>query len=326
MLTRSAQGLYWIGRYLKRVEHISRLMELQMNALVDCTWDQIHFGWLRLFNHLKTAPQNEELINWKQHGDTWGLTDSFALADELSFSLDNKSSIRSCFTMGRENARQMRHCISSEMWICLNNAYFEIRDLTIEDIWTKDPMQFYANCVQEVNTFMGVCAATLYRDERWEFLQIGRLIEHAQLMLALMLFQKKSADDAEFQDLEHYDWWSLLHCFQADEAYQHYFGAKIQPDRVMNMLVADRLLPNSIDFSLSQIADRLTELGVAPANRSGAMANRFIGRLVALVRYEWPDADNETRMLTLAESLAVKLHDHIAAAWFNYEVDDSVRI
>ena len=139
--------------------------------------------------------------------------------------------------MGRENARQMRHCISSEMWICLNKAYFEIRDLSIEDIWTKDPMQFYANRVQDVNTFMGVCAATLYRDERWEFLQIGRLIEHAQLMLALMSFQNKSTDSVEFEDLEHYDWWSLLHCFQADEAYQHYFGAKIQPEHVMNMLV-----------------------------------------------------------------------------------------
>ena len=85
MLARSAHGLYWIGRYLKRVEHTSRLMELQMNALVDCTWDQIHFGWLRLFRHLKTAPHNEELVNWEEHGDSWGLTDSFALADELSF-------------------------------------------------------------------------------------------------------------------------------------------------------------------------------------------------------------------------------------------------
>ena len=93
----------------------------------------------------------------------------------------------------------------------------------------------------------------------------------------------------------------------------------------MNMLVTDQLLPNSIDFSLNQIAERLSALGEAPSNRHGAMANRFIGRLVALVRFEWPDAENKTRMLTLAESLALKLHDHIAAAWFNYEVDDSVR-
>ncbi len=311
-----------MGRYLKRAEHISRLMEIQMSALIDRPWEQIHFGWSRMFEHLKITPQHGDLNNWMGFDTQWTLTDSFALSDELTFDRANLSSILSCFERGRENARQMRHCISSEMWLGLNRSYFRVRDLSIEAIWTQDPKQFYADMVQDVNTFMGICAGTLYRDERWEFLQIGRQIEQSQLMSALMLFQARLHEDRTYGDLELYDWWSLLHGFQVDEAYQTLYGGKVDPDLVMNMLVTDSRLPNSIEFAVSQAASRLSELGDAPGQKSGALANRFAGRLISLLRYEWPDATNKIRMLNLVETLAHKLHEHISSGWFSYVVHD----
>lgn len=326
MLARSAQGLYWMGRYLKRVEHVSRLMEVQVNALVDQTWDQVHYGWERLFTHLKTSSPTVLQDSPQRQLDSWSLTDSFILADDLTFSTTNPASIMNCFIRGRENARQMRHCISTEMWLSLNRSYFRLRDLRIDDIWQRDPHYFYASVVQDISTFMGVCSATLYRDERWEFLHIGRLIEQAQLMSSLLIFQMVAPTMESLRDQEHYDWKSLLHGFQADQPYQSKFGVKVNPDHVLNMLVTDEILPNSIEHSLSQIYSRLDELGDAPDRKNGALAKRFAGRLVSVLRYEWPDAGDKRRILSLVESLTFKLHNHLSTAWFNYEVNDNTRI
>ena len=326
MLSRSAQGLYWIGRYLKRAEHISRLMEQQIAALVDRPLSHIYFGWARLYSHLRVSSPVAALRDWSKEADGWGLADSFTLADDLTFTRSNEYSICSCFEMGRENARQIRHCVSSEMWICLNRSYQHMRDQHIEDIWATDPQQFYADVVQDVNTFMGVASATLYRDEGWEFLQIGRMIEHAQLMCSLLVFQTTESSEEKYGDLENYDWSSLLHCFQADEAYQHYFGLNIQASNVLNMLVTDKKLPNSVYFSLEQIGTRLSELGDAPGKRNGATANRFAGRLTSVLNYEWPDTEDKKRMIVLLENLSMRLHEYISSAWFNYEIDDTARI
>ncbi len=326
MLSRSAQGLYWIGRYLKRAEHFSRLMELQIGALIDRPIAHIHFGWERIYANLSNTSMVGGDRDWSDEEERWGLADSFTLADDLTFVRANDYSIVSCFEMGRENARQIRHCVSSEMWLCLNKAYFRIRNQHIEDIWVMNPQHFYADMVQDVNTFMGVASATLYRDEGWEFLQIGRMVEHTQLMCALLLFQTADSTKERHQELEDYDWWSLLHCFQADEAYQRYFGLQIEPNDVLNMLVTDGRLPNSIYFSLDQIVEHFQVLGEAPGTRSGARANRYAGRLISLLQYEWPDSNEQQRILTLAQNLALRLHEHMAAAWFNYEFDDSTRV
>ena len=325
MLARSAHGLYWMGRYLRRVEHVSRLMEVQVNALVDQTLEQIHFGWQRLFSHLKMAIPTAVLEDEYRKQEDWSFTDSFILTDDLTFNPDNPTSIINCFLKGRENARQMRHCISTEMWLSLNRTHFRLEGLTIDSIWQRDPQLFYAEMVQHISTFMGVCAATLYRDERWEFLQIGRYIEHAQLMASLLIYQAKASFMENYDELDGYDWKSLLDCFQADQPYQNRYGVKVDSAHVMNMLVTDPILPNSIDHSVDQIHMRLDGLGEAPAQKSGALAQRFAGRLVALLRYEWPDAEDKRRLLTLVENITYKFHEHLSNAWFHYEVNDSAR-
>ena len=326
MLSRSAQGLYWMGRYLERVEHVSRLMELQVSALVDRPVQDIHFGWWRLYNHLRVDPPLGALQEWSEEEEEWQMVDSFALTDDMTFTRTNEHSIYACFEAARENARQIRHCVSFEMWICLNKSYFRIRDQSIEDIWTHTPQQFYADLVEDVSTFMGVAAGTLYRDEGWDFLQIGRMIEHAQLMCSLLAVQLNAKTNSDATNVRDYLWSSLLSCFSADEAYQHYYGMKMDPENVLDMLVTDVRLPNSVFFSLDQISSRIQSLGDAPSRKTGALADRFAGRLTSLFKYEWPDAEEKARMLTLAESFARRLHEQISSAWFNYEVEDTSRI
>ena len=187
MLSRSAQGLYWLGRYLERADHLCRLLRLQVEALVDRPISEIHFGWSRIYTGLGQQPPWGDFE--ADESDDYTLADSYTLAGDLTFERDNPNSVRNCLALGRENARQVRHCISAEMWTCLNLAWLRIRDLDIEDIWKISPESFYAETSQEINTFTGVADATMYRDEGWHFMRFGWFIERTQLLVALLLAQ-----------------------------------------------------------------------------------------------------------------------------------------
>ena len=207
------------------------------------------------------------------------------------------------------------------MWTCLNVAYIRINDLSIEDIWMSTPHRFYAETVREVNTFMGVAAATMYRNEGWQFLQIGRNVEQVQLMTSLLSIQSADTQTWPLDGSRDFEWLSLLHSYHADEAYQQYHGMKMRPLLVLDMMVADERLPNSVIFATEQIRTRLQELGDAPG-KSGEVAGRFVGRLSSLIRYEWPDAEDRARMLSLANSFSYRLHEQISEGWFDYDVDE----
>ena len=170
MLARNAEGLYWTGRYVERTSHLCRLLGEQMETLVDRPIREIDFGWRRIYSALRRQPPGPA-IGFGGLDDDFTLADSFALADDLTFERSNPDSVWNCFASGRENARQMRHCITGEMWTCLNLAYLRLRELNINDIWKTAPESFYTAVSRDVDTFLGVAERTMYRDDRWRFLQ-----------------------------------------------------------------------------------------------------------------------------------------------------------
>ena len=240
MLARSAQGLYWMGRYLERAEHLCRLLRLQTGALVDRPPREICFGWSRIYGSLNRQPPGDTL---EVGDDFFTLADSYTLADDLTFERSNPDSVWSCFALGRENARQMRHCISAEMWTRLNLAYLRIQKLSIQDIWGT-PESFYDETVAEIATFAGVAAATMYRDQGWSFLQLGRFIERAQLSTSLLLTQIE-ADSTTAEESEA-DWTSLLRAYHAFEAYDRSYSVEVRPRQVLDLLATDPMLPDSL--------------------------------------------------------------------------------
>ena len=230
--------------------------------------------------------------------DDFTLADSYTLAGDLTFERSNPDSVRNCFALGRENARQMRHCISAEMWTCLNLAWLRIRDLDIEDIWKDSPESFYARTTREIETFAGVAEATMYRDEGWRFMRLGLFIERAQLLAALLLAQ--IATERALDTAPETGWTSLLRAVRAFDAYRSRYGVEVRPDRVLELLATDPQLPGSLYRSLEALASELAAIGPAPDARSGAAAERLAGRLCALIRYEWPDGGDQAALLARA--------------------------
>ena len=318
MLARSAQGLYWLGRYLERTGHLCRLLRLQTEALVDRPLREIHFGWSRLYNSVDRQPPGGslELLG----SDDFTLADSYTLADDLTFERSNPASVWSCLALGRENARQMRHCISAEMWTSLNLSYLRVQELTIQDIWVASPESFYAETAAEIDTFAGVAAATMYRDDGWRFMQLGQCIERAQLMVALLLAQLTAAGMSE--ESADADWASLLRAYHAFEVYNRRYSVEVQPGQVLDLLATDPLLPASLCRSIDMAAAELTAIGPGPNDRSSGATQRLASRLSALVQYDWPDREDREGLLRQVDEHCRELHRLVTVTYFDYPLDD----
>ena len=348
MLARSAQGLYWMGRYLERADHLCRLLRLQTEALVDRPIVEIYNGWNRIYTALDRQPPGigPDVLPgsayqangdagvlqvmgvpgsraWQSSGgDEYTLADSYTLADDLTFERSNPGSVYSCFSLGRENARQMRHCISAEMWRSINLAYLRIQQVNILDIWNSSPEAFYLDLDSDIDNFMGVAAATMYRDEGWHFTQLGRFIERAQLAIALFLAQIEmfSLSYSGAAEGSESDWITLLRAYHAIEAYNRTYSVEILPSQVLDLLVADPLLPDSLCRSLDVAASELTAIAPGPDADADAAARRLAGRLAAMARYEWPDSSDRERLLRHINNYCLELHNLVSTAYFDYAV------
>ncbi len=307
-----------MGRYLARAEHASRLLELQTAALVDRPVRDIYFGWARIYHSLGRLPPGGDLDLWDS-SEEFTLADSYTLTDDLTFERSNPGSIWSCFALGRENARQMRHCISGEMWTMLNRAYLRIQDLRIQDIWNS-PQSFFVEMAAEIYTFAGVAAATMYRNEGWRFMELGKAVERSQKSTRLFLTQLAAAkgrdDDADS------DWITLLRIYHALGAYNRTYSVEVEPGPSLDLLVSDPLLPDSLIRSLERAEAELEGIGLGPNVELGSSTQRIAGRLTALIRYERLDREDSTAFLRQADEYCRELHDLVTSAYFDYPIRD----
>ncbi len=318
MLSRSAQGLYWMGRYLERAEFLCRMLRLQTEALVDRPIREIHFGWTRIYAGINREPPVGGLE--PQANDDYTLADSYTLADDLTFERTNPDSVWNCFAQGRENARQMRHRISGELWTSFNLAYLRLRQMTIQDIWQPSPEGFYAGMIAEMGMFSGVAAATMYRDQGWRFMQLGRFLERAQMSSSLFLSQLDA--DSRTEEFSEGDWTSLLRLYHAFEAYDRRYSIEVHPGQVLNLLTTDPLIPDSLCRSLDRTASDLASIGPGPNTRAGGALSRLAGRMTALIHYDWPDSEDRPELLRQVSQYCRELHNLLTAAYFEYPVDD----
>ena len=318
MLSRSALGVYWMGRYLERAQHGCRLIADQFETMKDRPVDEIDKSWRRLYQGLRRVPVGGELGS-NLDDEQFMLVDAFTLADDLTFEPGNPDSIRNSLSAARENARQVRNVVDEDLWSCLNLVYLNIRDIEIADIWKDRPSEFYRRTEDAVRTFFGIAESTMYRDDRWHFLQLGRFVERAQLLAGLIGAQLAVYPVSGPQSDP--DWQSLLRICAAQESYGQLHSLRFEPASVVDFLVADPQLSRSIRYALARTCEALDAVSAGRPLR--VEAGRRAGRLAALIDYDWPNrdlADDEaTRAMLLEFGDSCRLlHDDIDAAYFSY--------
>ena len=307
-----------MGRYFERTGHLCRLLRWQVESLVDRPIREIHFGWYRIYGSLgRPIPGADgQLVGGE---DDYMLVDSFALADDLTFERTNVDSVWSGFSLGRENARQMRHCLSAEVWTNLNRAYLRFRKLRIEDIWKTAPETFYEGIAYDIDALSGAADATMYHDDAWRFLRMGRFNERAQLTISLILAH--IAATRKTGDSLNDDWSSLLRVCQAVDVYRRRYGTAIRPDLVLDLLVTDERLPQSLTCGIDAVAEEIATIKAGPGPSAEAL--RLARSLADTVRRDWPghpDLERRERILVEVRQACRTLHGLVVDAYVSYPV------
>lgn len=305
MLSRVADSLFWMSRYLERAEHTARVMNVQLNLMLERGAETDDRHWERVLRSL--GIENEKDLQ------------AFAFAQSLLHSTSSPSSIVSCMSSARENARQVREQISSEMWERLNRLFHEVKDAD-EDGDARDFLQAIKEGVQ---LFQGVTDSTMTHAEGWQFIQAGRHLERA-VAVAMLVGVHFEEFQAAWGDLEPLEWIGLLQSCTAFEAYCKAYTAELRPDRVAEFLVLNPVFPHSVRFSADALAAALKQIGGEVSSRRSARVERIAGRMQATLAFGQIDeivSGGLPAYLDTVRRQCVQVHSALYQTYISYPVE-----
>jgi uncharacterized alpha-E superfamily protein len=282
MLSRVADSLYWMSRYLERAEHTTRLLDVNLNLMLDEPQTSADRRWQRVLQALG-APKEIEFQG-----------DAIALVRKLTFDAANHASVLACIISARENARHVREQISTEMWQRLNSLYLQVTrpqdELTDEALMeqSEGPTEFLQQVMEGVHQFQGVTDSTMSHGEGWQFIQVGRFMERASATAMLLeAYQPElwAKHDALPDSNEYLEWMGLLRSATAFEAYCKVYTADLAPDWILEFLLLDAEFPHSLRFSIDAMQHALEAVQDLSGGTRGDKLTRIAGRLRATLSY-----------------------------------------
>jgi uncharacterized alpha-E superfamily protein len=273
MLARVADSLYWMGRYAERAEHISRLCDVMLTATLDQNDAAVAIA--------RVALAAVDADAGRQPGP-------YDAAYGLVFDRDNEGSVVTSLSRARENARQVRDQITTEMWERLNLLHLRVQDSSAQPAFANASSAFLHGVIADLHLFKGAGEATMSHGEGWRFLLAGVYLERAQLIARLL--DVCFGDRAKGEPLEdHLAQMAVLRMACALEPYLRVYTAELQPRHLLQFLLFDEDFPRSIRFSTSRIEEHLTTL-VRRGEAAGPIGpDRLAARLSA--RLEFADMD-----------------------------------
>ncbi len=276
MLSRTAEDLYWMARYVERAESTARVLDVS--------------------NRMSLLPSvaGSESLHWRPAVEIGPAPEHFyARFDEataanviryMALDEDNPSSIYSCIRAARENARTDRTSLSSEMWESLNDTWLEIRDLTEEDLNRWGHRAFFDWIKERSHLFRGVSVGTLLHSDPFHFIRLGTFIERADntariidVKYHVLLPEEEEVGGA----VDYYQWGALLRSVSAFRAYRTIYRDTITPWRVAELLILRPDLPRSLHYCLERVSQTLDRL----ANYQPLECRRLAGEMHAGLRF-----------------------------------------
>jgi uncharacterized alpha-E superfamily protein len=286
MLSRVADSLYWMSRYLERAEHVTRLLDVNLNLMLDESQTSAERRWQRVIQALG-KPKD---IEWTG--------EPYALTQALIFDTGNKASILSCIIAARENSRHVREQISTEQWHRLNSLYLQVTGPEMQNnvealaAGATQPTEFLQSIMEAAHQFQGVTDSTMNHGEGWQFIQVGRYIERASA--TALLLEAYHGDLWELPERtaegnEYLDWMGLLRSATAFEAYCKVYTADLTPDRIFEFLLLDEEFPHSVRFSIDSLQCALDKIQGDSGKSRAEPLRRLIGRLQSSLNYSSVD-------------------------------------
>jgi uncharacterized alpha-E superfamily protein len=275
MLSRTADNLYWTGRYIERAENLARVLDVSCrNALLDLAGSSPESEWRDALASLGDPPQFGERECSLNETD---VTRFFAVDTE------SPCSIKFCVRAARENARALRTVISTEMWESINTTWLALRDLDEAGLRARGLREFFDWVKDRSHLFRGVTHGTTLHNDAFHFLRLGTFLERADNTARLLdtKFQSLEGMDANAAGATYYAWGSVLRQASAFRAYHQTYHDVITPERVAELLVLRLEMPRSLRFCAHQVVENLD----AVAGTRDLEAQRLAGELHASLRF-----------------------------------------
>lgn len=266
MLSRIAESLYWLGRYVERAEDTARILDVHYHLLLEDRWvDEMVAGRALLEVMGRPVPEAEGC-------------DSVMVTHALAFDKGYSGSIVRSLEDAWENARGARDAVSSEMWECVNATHEGLPSM-IEEVTGQMPHAFFGWVKERCAMLAGLSESTMSRDEGWRFLVVGRSLERVDMTARLL-----SARYGESWGQA--GWVTTLRCCSAYEAYLRTYQRAVDGSSASEFLVLDRLFPRSLYFSLRLAEACLAEIDPR-SGRAGVddAARRSLGRARAQIEF-----------------------------------------
>ncbi|MBI1309849.1 alpha-E domain-containing protein [bacterium] len=277
MLSRVADAIFWMSRYVERAENLARFIDVTINMQID-TPGQAGDQWEPLIN---ATGDHEEFK------ERYGEATARNVINFLTFDRDNPNSIVAVLRAARENARSIRETISSESWEQLNTFYHFVRDAANGDQIHKAPGDFFAEVKNRSHLLNGVTDGTMSHGEGWHFLNMGRLLERADKtsrILDVKYFTLLPRVEDVGSPIDYLQWSAVLRSVSGFETYRkRYHG--IDVEQIVEFLILDRDFPRAIKYCLIHADESLHEISGSLTGTFVNPAEQCLGRLRAELAY-----------------------------------------
>ena len=271
MLSRVAESIYWMSRYVERAENVARFIDVNLQLVLDAPEGQAQ-QWQPLVN--ATGDQEE-------FAERYGPATQENVLEFITFDPQNPNSILSCLQAARENARGVREVISSAMWQQLNKFYLMVKSAGSAPIDLDVATEFFQEVKLSSHLFTGITDATMTHGAAWHFSQIGRMLERADKtsrivdMKYYMLLRSPEEVGTPF---DHIQWGAVLRSASAFEMYCKRPG-RVSPAGVVEFLMLDREFPRSVQFCLRSARDSLYMISGTPPGTFRYAPEKLLGQL-----------------------------------------------
>ena len=276
MLSRVADSCFWLSRYLERAESSARILDVNVQLVLDLealSAPDANLHWGPILDTLEDRELFHEL-----HGAITG----DAVMEFVTFEKSNPNSILACVTLARENARTVREQISSEMWELINRLYLHLHGPTARASHRESPIGFYRSLVDSLHAFQGITDATMTHGEGWQFLQAGKFIERADSTSRVLDFKyhvllPQGEEVGGNVDLT--QWLAVLRSCSAMEAYFKLSHGRVTSWDIAEFLVLHDSFPRSIRFCVDALDIAIHNISGSDRGHFGNEAERLSGML-----------------------------------------------
>jgi uncharacterized alpha-E superfamily protein len=320
MLSRVADSLYWMSRYLERAENTARQLDVTMSLMLDTASATAETRWQRMI----AALGNPAGLDWSDGPD--------AMVGKLVFDAVNPASVTYCVSAARENARQIREEISTEQWQRLNRLYHQMHAPRAQTYFSSSINDALASIIDGIHLFQGVGDSTMIHGQGWQFIRLGCYLERAYATATLLeVYQPElfSAHEREYTGHQYLELVGLLRCCTAFEAYCQVYTADLSPGRILEFLLLNRDFPHAIHHCVDSVRNAIESIQHTGGRRPPEELNAGTGRLRAMLGYtsisEIIAGDTAAFLHTIRQQ-CLRIHELIYRYYVHYSIQSALAV